>query len=55
MSSDKGLTWKRTAKENYDKPMFSGGRFGSPWFVKYGRDGEKEIELSEMTAHMSMD
>ena len=40
MSTDKGLTWKRTARENYNNPMFPGGRFGSPFFVKYGKDAE---------------
>ncbi|MCK6473537.1 MAG: DUF4185 domain-containing protein [Planctomycetes bacterium] len=40
VSTDKGRTWRRTAKENYDAPMFPGRRFGSPFFVKYGRDGQ---------------
>lgn len=38
MSTDKGRTWRRTARENYERPMFPGRRFGSPFFVKYGQD-----------------
>ncbi len=38
-SADDGRTWTRTATENYDKPMFPGGRFGAPYFVWYGKDG----------------
>ena len=30
MSDDKGKSWCRTAGENYDRPMFLGGRFGCP-------------------------
>jgi hypothetical protein len=38
-STDKGLTWTRTAKENYATPMWPGGRFGAPGFFHFGKDG----------------
>ena len=38
-STDYGLTWTRSARENYEKPMFLGRNFGAPFFVKYGKDG----------------
>ena len=38
-STDRGLTWTRTAAENYDRPMWPGSRFGAPFFVHYGRNG----------------
>jgi len=38
-STDRGLTWTRTARENYEKPMWPGSRFGAPFFVHYGRNG----------------
>lgn len=38
-STDRGLTWKRSATENYDAPMWPGGRFGAPAFVHYGQNG----------------
>ena len=38
-SSDRGLTWTRSAEENYAAPMWPGGRFGGPGFVHYGRNG----------------
>ncbi|MCC6123633.1 MAG: DUF4185 domain-containing protein [Pirellulales bacterium] len=47
MSSDKGLTWRRSAKENYDRPMFVSPRFGSPMFVKYGRDGRADAHNAD--------
>lgn len=37
-STDHGKTWTRTAKENYDRPMFPGRRFGAPFFIQYGKD-----------------
>jgi hypothetical protein len=39
-STDGGLTWARTARENYEHPMFPGSRFATPYFIHYGRDGE---------------
>jgi hypothetical protein len=38
-SSDRGLTWQRTAGENYARPMWPGPRFGAPFFVHYGKNG----------------
>lgn len=38
-STDHGLTWVRTARENYDHPMFPGPRFATPYFIHYGQDG----------------
>lgn len=40
-SSDGGKTWTRTAKENYDNPMFPGPRFATPYFVDYGQEGRE--------------
>jgi len=36
-STDLGRTWSRSAKENYDHPMFPGPRFATPYFIEYGR------------------
>jgi hypothetical protein len=41
-STDRGLTWTRSAQENYDKPMWPGPRFGAPFFIHYGRNGGHE-------------
>ena len=38
-STDHGATWNRSAQENYDHPMWPGGRFGAPAFIHYGRNG----------------
>jgi hypothetical protein len=38
-STDRGRSWTRTARENYDHPMWSGNHFGAPFFVHYGRNG----------------
>lgn len=38
-STDRGLTWTRSARENYDNPMWPGSRFGAPAFIHYGRNG----------------
>ncbi|HEV2134154.1 MAG TPA: hypothetical protein VGR47_07810 [Terracidiphilus sp.] len=38
-STDRGLTWTRSAAENYARPMWFGPRFGAPFFVHYGRNG----------------
>lgn len=38
-STDRGLTWTRSASENYDHPMWPGARFGAPFFIHYGRNG----------------
>jgi len=38
-SQDHGLTWTRSAKANYDSPMWPGPRFGGPSFIHYGKNG----------------
>ena len=38
-STDRGLTWTRSARENYEAPMWPGPRFGAPGFIHYGRNG----------------
>jgi hypothetical protein len=38
-STDRGLTWTRSATENYDRPMWPGARFGAPFFIHCGRNG----------------
>jgi hypothetical protein len=38
-STDRGLTWTRSASENYDHPMWPGSRFGAPFFIHYGQNG----------------
>ena len=43
-SADGGKTWTRTEKENYDKPMFPGNSFATPYFVNYGQDG-REVQV----------
>lgn len=34
-SSDFGKTWTRSAAVNYQKPMFAGNRFSTPFFIQY--------------------
>ena len=46
-STDKGRTWQRTAAENYSNPMFPGGRFGSPFFVQYGQNGQADVHNAD--------
>jgi hypothetical protein len=38
-STDRGLTWTRSAQENYDHPMWPGSPFGAPFFIHYGQNG----------------
>jgi len=38
-STDRGLTWIRSKKENYASPMWPGIRFGAPCFIHYGKNG----------------
>jgi hypothetical protein len=38
-STDRGLTWTRSAEENYAQPMWPGAAFGAPFFVHYGQNG----------------
>ena len=46
-SEDNGVTWTRTAAENYDNPMFPGKRFGAPYFVWYGKDGSGSVDNAD--------
>jgi hypothetical protein len=41
-SLDGGKTWVRSAKENYDHPMFP-QRFTAPYFINYGQDGHEAV------------
>lgn len=46
-STDKGVTWSKSATVNYDKPMFPGLRFGAPYFVWYGKDGAAKVHNAD--------
>ena len=46
-SADKGKTWTRSEAECYDHPMFPGLKFGSPYFVWYGRDGAASVDHAD--------
>jgi hypothetical protein len=46
-STDKGLTWSRSAGESYDHPMFPGLRFGAPYFVWYGKNGAATVDNAD--------
>ncbi|MEX2234409.1 MAG: DUF4185 domain-containing protein [Cyclobacteriaceae bacterium] len=46
-STDKGVTWTRSESENYDNAMFPGLRFGAPYFVWYGKDGEASVDNAD--------
>jgi hypothetical protein len=37
-STDGGTTWSPSARESYERPMFRGATFPTPYFVDYGRD-----------------
>lgn len=39
-SEDRGLSWTRSVQDNLTDPMFPDGRFGTPYFIHYGQDGE---------------
>ena len=43
-SSDHGITWSRTAIENYKNPMFPGTRFSTPFFIHYGKNGAANVD-----------
>lgn len=38
-STDRGMTWTRSAEENFGQPMWPGPRFGAPFFIHFGRNG----------------
>ena len=46
-STDKGVTWTRSSSENYNHPMFPGLRFGAPYFVWYGKNGEADVDNAD--------
>lgn len=46
-STNKGVTWTRSAAENFEKPMFPGLRFGAPYFVWYGKDGAATVDNAD--------
>jgi len=46
-SVDKGRTWRRSEKENYQAPMFPGPRFGAPFFIHYGQDGRATVHRAD--------
>jgi hypothetical protein len=46
-STDYGRTWTRAGAENYAKPMFPGKRFGTPYFVWYGKDGAAGVDNAD--------
>lgn len=46
-STDFGKTWTRSARENFDKPMFPSGRFATPYFVEYGQDGKASVDNAD--------
>jgi hypothetical protein len=37
-SKDHGLNWSRPMAENRDRPMFSGMRFATPFFIHFGKE-----------------
>ena len=45
-STDHGRTWTRSARENYNAPMFPGRSFGAPFFITYGQDGRSSVDRS---------
>jgi hypothetical protein len=46
-SADGGKTWTRSAKENYDHPMFPGSRFSTPYFVDYGKNDFAKVDRAD--------
>lgn len=46
-SADHGVTWSRSAKDNYDKPMFPGRKFANPFFIEYGKDGKSNVDNAD--------
>jgi hypothetical protein len=47
LSTNAGRTWVRSARENYESPMFPGRRFATPYFIEYGQDGEAGPDNSD--------
>ncbi len=50
-STDLGKTWTRSAQENYEKPMFPGRRFSTPYFIQYGY-GHGEVPADNSNAYV---
>jgi len=46
-STDRGKTWTRPADINYQNPMFMGGKFGTPYFIHYGKAGQETVHNSD--------
>ena len=46
-STNYGRTWVRSAKENYEAPMFPGRRFATPYFIEYGQDGKGKADQAD--------
>ena len=46
-SVDQGHTWRRSSEENYAMPMFPGTRFGTAYFVWYGKDGAAVVDNAD--------
>lgn len=46
-SGDGGKSWVRPAMENFNQPMFPGTRFGTPYFVWYGKDGAASVDNAD--------
>ena len=46
-SYDRGNTWVRPESENYSNPMFKGGRFATPYFIEYGKNGVADIDNAD--------
>jgi len=43
-STDKGKTWTRGEKENYDAPMWTNKLFSTAFFFKYGQNGGSTVQ-----------
>ncbi|MFI5386580.1 MAG: hypothetical protein ACHQ50_10720 [Fimbriimonadales bacterium] len=46
-SADRGKTWTRPAKDNYDHPMFPGSRFAAPFFIDYGKNQGARVDQAD--------
>jgi hypothetical protein len=46
-SYDYGKTWVRSAGDNYNKPMFPGKRFATPYFIQYGNQGAASVDNAD--------
>jgi hypothetical protein len=46
-STDLGMAWTRSARQNYEDPMFPGPRFATPYFVEYGQDGKAAVDNAD--------